>query len=335
MVAIGEDWQAGLRQGKALLIVAVPHAGIGRGLSSFDYGPKRYSAKFAWTDATGKHLSPIPLPMRPHVYSSEIYLAYLLPAGTHGVRDVWGELPERKVTDQFAQKAPRQREIGTVEIGRGSFIELGSTETWIPPMTAVREVQRTDCTAVHRGTGQCVSSWTSSNLERVEVLPGRRSTSYHQEMREGLALHIALRKPMASITLAPGEVVLTDGLVFELPGAIGFGERACRQTAKPTILCELNGLSAQTYPASLENFSRGPMRLSPDVRAQLLAGKPLDRMAVTLEPAAPSPVSAGMQAVLQRAQYRPLRVNLPVAPGLPVMWHGTMHTLALTPATVD
>ena len=342
--ALGQSWEEGLAKGMAVLIVAGPKIRTGDELGSFRSwkGEERYSAQNVWANEQGLHSPPFPLEFYPSSYGDENYVVMLLPAGTYGLTNVFAQLPNVQLNEKLAQKQPQDRGLGTVEFAPGAFREVTYRSTWRNATTQQKQVDHWSCVAVIAGTNQCVSHYMDRRME-TQVKPGYYDRE--PELRSNtnaLAVRIALKKPMARITLAPGEVVLTDGMVFRLPNFIGFGERACMGTEKKTVRCELNGIAGQTFRARLEVLQDRPLRMARSTYQHLMQGKGSDQARQVemgkdsrLELVGEYTVSARMNAVLQRAVYKPLQVLANPDPGVVVVWRGQGFGYHVSPATVD
>ena len=335
---LGQTWEEGLKKGMALVIMAAPSVPVGKELSGFELALNIYSGSTVWTTPTGGR-APAGLPLLVGRYDNGDYLVMLLPAGTYGMTEIWAQMPARKVTDQIATKAPKTRELGTVEFGRGTFTDVVYRSEWRPPTTKVVRERVQYCTSVYVYMGGCAYIHTDVVDKGVQTAPGYNAV-VGEELTDdnALGMHVKLRKPLASITLAPGEVIFTEGLAFSLPGFIGFGERACRETEKKTLRCELNGVAAQTIPVAPDAFpAKEPLRMRPSTYRHLRTDQPLENWKSIrgLDAGTEYAVSASMHAVLQRAQYRPLQMHAPQSSKVLTAWRGKGYLLQLTPATVD
>lgn len=343
--ALGQSWEGSLAKGMAMLIVAGPKIRSGDELGSFRswQGEQRFSAHSVWSNDQ-RVLSPrFPLQLSSHQYGNENYVVLMLPAGIYGLSDIFAQLPGVQLNEKLAQKQPQDRGIGTVEFAPGSFSEVVYQTTWKRPTTQQKLVDRWSCAAVIAGTDQCVSHRMDRGYE-TQVKPGYydKDPAELRSNPNALAVRVTLKKPLARITLAPGEVVLTDGLIFRLPSFIGFGERACLGTDKKTVRCELNGVSAQTFPANLDVMKNEPLRMNHSTFTHLSQGKSMDSAKamntgedVKVELWNSYRVSTRMHAVIQRAVYKPLQVLANPDPGVAVVWKGLGVGYRVTPATVD
>ncbi|MEG3001789.1 MAG: hypothetical protein RR855_14710 [Comamonas sp.] len=335
---LGQTWEAGLKKGMALVIMAAPGVPVGKELSGFELATNLYSGSAVWSTPAGGR-APAGLPLRVGRYDNGDYLVMLLPAGTYGMTEIWAQMPARKVTDQIATKAPKTRELGTVEFGRGTYTDVVYHSEWRPPTTKVVQQRVQYCTSVYVYMGGCAYIHTDVVDKEVQTAPGYNAV-VGEEITDNNALgaHVKLRKPLASITLAPGEVVFTEGLVFSLPGFIGFGERACRETPKKTLRCELNGVAAQTISVAADAFpAKEPLRMRGSTYRHLRTDQPLETLKSIrgLDAGTEYAVSTSMHAVLQRAQYRPLQMHAPQSSKVLTAWRGKGYLLQLSPATVD
>lgn len=142
---------------------------------------------------------------------------------------------------------------GTAYLSPELYREYYKETTWHEGTTGSQIKSRSVCTAVHRGTGACVS-WGEEQY--TETTPGSRAGYYEQtDSRDIPAIKVQSRVPpklaLASFTLKGGQFVLSQRVHMKTP-SYKYKQSGCRAVDPKKIECPLENFTVYTRPAPME-----------------------------------------------------------------------------------
>lgn len=321
---IGKRWEERRKAGTAVLIFATPKRGFAKQFGRYDYRGHNMSSEAEWYGEQGVAASKLYLEMFDNPYADEIYQVILLPAGTYHLNNFNATLPGAEFKDELAKSQPTPKKVGTVELSHGSFTDMGSHTIWMEPQYNVVRSDRYVCNYVIAGSSTCVSGGYVNEKHKVLVREGRYADVAHVTLNDALMARVSLRQPFASITLGPGEVILTDSIVARVPN-YSYGANACLASSEDTVRCELSSFGAEVFPAKIDDFREGGsagFRIVEKAIGTLMTAEKLPYDASKrlgadhhfMSMLADTYISRSMWSVLSKAQYRPLSINAPAAP---------------------
>ena len=142
---------------------------------------------------------------------------------------------------------------GTAYLSPELYREYYKETNWHEGTTGTQLKTRTVCTAVHRGTGACVS-WGEEQY--TETTQGSRAGYYEQtDSRDIPAIKVASRlEPklaLGSFTLKGGQFVLSQRVHMRTP-SYQYKQSACRAVDPKKIECPLEDFTVYTRPAPMD-----------------------------------------------------------------------------------
>lgn len=331
LTVVGKHWQEKLDDGMAVLIFAIPQPKFAQKLSSIDYRNKEFSADTAWYDENGNASKGIDVLLHHDQFDDIAYRMMMVPAGTYHLRQVLGDLRNTRLDKKIVTQQPPSLGVGIVDYAEGTYSSLGHATVWKDPAYTIRRTKEYVCDFVIGGTSQCVSGHSVLGTEKIMTDAGGYREITTLESGHALELVVSLKRPLASITLAPGEVVLTDGVAVQLPG-VRVGDQACVSTKQNVVRCELSAFEFETFPANIEDYRKSKLKVSDrdlvsltssekvKYKANLRLSTGNELMGVLWD----SPVSDTMHNVLNRAKYKPLQVQVSPTDRVPT-WGGRSY----------
>ena len=317
---VGQNWEQKLKEGYAVVIMTAPYVGIqGDSANNFIRNQKQFAFNARW-DLEGTKKSNMQMF---EAYSSRAdktsYEVIVLPAGTYVVNQFRAAQRGVNFNEKFAAKQPKAGGVGTVDFSSGQVFNMISHQIWQEPQFEKKASKRSFCSAVIAGTTQCVSGGYVYEVENVMTQPGGNRPMVGMQESNALGISVNFQRPLASFKVEPGEVILIDGLVAELP-ATKYGSDACMLSKQKTARCELSEFHIETYPAQLDAFLAKPLNVNVHTMGKILKAEKLDPVA---EPytsmgkmmfgamafSTKVPLSPNMMVVLQRAKYKPLTMG--------------------------
>lgn len=142
---------------------------------------------------------------------------------------------------------------GTAYLSPELYREYYKETNWHEGTTGTELKTRTVCTAVHRGTGACVS-WGEEQY--TETTQGSRAGYYEQtDSRDIPAIKVASRLApklaLGSFTLKGGQFVLSQRVHMKTP-SYQYKQSGCRAVDPKKIECPLEDFTVYTRPAPMD-----------------------------------------------------------------------------------
>lgn len=134
--------------------------------------------------------------------------------------------------------------IGVYELNQTRFIEAEPEQYWRPP--AYETVNYDQCSSTFVVSGAC-ASWVTWSEQR-QTGSGGWATRLTGVEREGLIVVSKPDRALASLQVAPGQVVLMDNVFSRLPNN-GYLRDSCSRTGGQLVECRLASFSFQVLPA--------------------------------------------------------------------------------------
>lgn len=171
---------------------------------------------------------------------------------------------------------------GTSYLSPELYREFYKETNWHDPSYSTQTGTRTVCTAVHVGSGACVSQGSQQYSETTQTSAGgyREDTAYRDIPAVKVQSRIPPKQALASFTLEPGQLVLSQRMHLKTP-SYQYQQSACRDVDPKMIECPLVNMTVYMRPAPTEFVQRlfeTRKNLSPAHRALLGRMQP---MAVT------------------------------------------------------
>lgn len=226
-----------------------------------------------------------------HGKNERVYALQIVEPGDWVVTGFRINLRDAPPPEVTVKREPRDSGFGKVYFGIQEFPKQVTEQRWKPPTFKTRDISADVCLTVRMPHGQCVQ-WGSVVVDRVREVAstGGWYDVVRTIQRPGLVVTAAPAQPVASVSVAAGEVVLLDGLFFKPPGLQFVNE--CAQVNGNTVACELNSVDYQVWPTDPALFVRdlGPVGAKTYVEAIKFGG-------LSADPA--------LIAVLRKAVHRP------------------------------
>ena len=313
---VAQHWQQKLKEGNAILITAVPSAATGDSPNNFVRNKKQFSYNARWAAEAEVQPEMRNLVLYRNSFDNMKFEVTVIPAGTYVMNQFRAELRGASFDEKLAVKQPASLGVGTVDYFQGRVYDMVSTSIWREPTYERQTSNRPFCAAVIAGTTQCVSSGYVKEVQNVMTKPAGYETLSALQQKDALGVRVNLRRPFASITLQPGEVIITDGIVAELPN-VETAKNTCLLSPQKTARCELSAFKAETFPVPVEQFKQVDMNMTVFSMKRLLEAENLPpdtssysalggMMGGILAHSSDVPVSASMLGILRSAQYRAL-----------------------------
>lgn len=142
---------------------------------------------------------------------------------------------------------------GTAYLSPELYREFYKETNWHEGTTSTQTKTRQVCTAVHRGSGACVS-W--GEQQYTETSQGSRAGYYEDtDSRDIPAIKVRSRVPpklaLATFTLKGGDLVLSQRMHMKTP-SYKFKQSACRAVDPKMIECPLEDFTVYTWPAPMD-----------------------------------------------------------------------------------
>lgn len=192
---------------------------------------------------------------------------------------------------------PSSNGLGWVVFQYGQTMALDKLRyVWQPAQYRDNWVNKSYCTAVFAGTGQCAAS----NNERVNEKVITQASGYRPEFTRKLAgktdIFVATNKPVAEFEVRAGEIILIDSFFAEFPNYT-FDETRCYSLEKDNDKwCELQELRLQHVPASIDALRK-------------ILSKPSNKKQLLVMPWEPLNPNKKLAQALDSIQYREVKIN--------------------------
>ena len=156
---------------------------------------------------------------------------------------------------------------GPVGSGRGAngtsyltpelYREFYKETNWHDAGYSTQSGSRTVCTAVHAGSGACVSQGTQQYSETTQTSAAgyREDTQYRDVPAIKVQSRIPPKQALASFTLKSGQLVLSQRTHLKTP-AYKYQQSGCRDVDPKAIECPLENLTVYMRPAPMDFVKR-------------------------------------------------------------------------------
>jgi hypothetical protein len=179
------------------------------------------------------------------------YQIFIVEPGNYGASYTGYELP-RSLPPSSSRGPHKKSTIGVVSFEKAINTEMEATQVWQSAVYGTRTEEYEECVAVHV-TGGCVEvGYFTQDVDYI-IKPAGYYEQLYPVSVIGSKVSNALLKPFATLSIAPGEVLLVDGLYAESPN-IRFDLDSCRGEEGRSIKCELSQISLKLSPAKLEDL---------------------------------------------------------------------------------
>ena len=209
---------------------------VGNGQSALDIG-----------DVKGSHMQV--------VFGRTLYQVFVVEPGTYNLVGSTHVIPRISLANPAANTKIRRSALGDVVLDETTFTEFEKGQRWQDATYRTDRIRQTRCTSVRVVNGECMST-ADASYDQVQQTgaAGWTSTTKANEVA-GVKAKAQLRKPFASFSVAPGEVVLVDGFYGDAPN-FGFAEKDCERVESAQIRCEINRYSMVRVPTSVQDFRK-------------------------------------------------------------------------------
>lgn len=184
------------------------------------------------------------------------YMVYIVAPGTYSIAGASYDLPRSLAPKASAARGTgRPSRIGQVVFKETKFSEFEKGQEWRDAKYGTEAVQSNYCTMVIAGSNQCVSwSTYAEHVTTQTSAAGYRDTLKKIEV-DGLSVEATLAAPFASFSVAPGEILLVDGLFADNPAA-SFIEKGCERLSSEQVNCALTGFDLTRIPAFVADMDK-------------------------------------------------------------------------------
>lgn len=313
---VAQQWQQKLKEGHAILITAVPAPATGDSPNNFVRNKKQFSYNARWAAEAEVQPTMRNLEVYRNRFDNMKFEVTVIPAGTYVMNQFRAEVRGGNFDEKLASKQPASLGVGTVDFFQGRVYDMVSASVWREPTYERQVTGRSFCAAVIAGTTQCVSSGYVKEVQNVMTKPAGYESISSLQQKDALGVRVNLKRPFVGITLKPGEVIVTDGIVAEVPN-VEIAKNACLLSPQKTARCELTSFKAETFPVPVDQFKKIELNMTVDSMKRLLEAEKLppdtssytamgNLMGGILAHSSDVPLSDSMVSILRSAQYRAL-----------------------------
>ncbi|MDF4002989.1 hypothetical protein P3W33_06165 [Luteibacter sp. PPL552] len=181
------------------------------------------------------------------------YRFFIVDPGTYELTGVSTDLRRSPMPDMTGTSwSDKSAALGTMSLKATKDTEYYSATEWQDAKFITQSYPTTYCSLVFTN-GQCArQSWTSESVTHQTQAAGFAEVTRDREV-DGLRLSMALTKPFASFTIAPGDVAVMDG--FVLDGAAGsIYTDACKQSEDDIAVCAMRSLKLFRVAAAMPHI---------------------------------------------------------------------------------
>jgi hypothetical protein len=189
------------------------------------------------------------------VFGRSLYQVFIVEPGNYTLAGGTNVIPRTTLSNPAANAKIRRSALGSAVLEETEFTEFEKRQYWRDAAYETNRVQQTVCTSVRVASGQCASTADASYDQTRQTRAAGYATGTYAKEIPGVKSTAQLRKPFASFSVAPGEVVLVDGFYADAPN-FSFSEKDCERIESRQIRCEINQYTLIRIPTSLQDFSK-------------------------------------------------------------------------------
>lgn len=184
------------------------------------------------------------------------YMVYIVAPGTYSITGASYDLPRSLAPKASAARGSGSAsKIGQVVFKETKFSEYERGQEWRDAKYGTEAVQSNYCTMVIAGSDHCVSWSTYTDHVTTQTSAAGYRNTIKEIKVDGLSVEATLATPFASFSVAPGEILLVDGLFAENPAA-SFTEKGCERVLSNEVNCALTGFDLARIPAFIGDMDK-------------------------------------------------------------------------------